>query len=46
MAFMKYLSAFSSKEDPESWLESYYAAAKCGAHHFVWWLKISIGWLN
>jgi len=28
MAFMKYLTSFSGKEDPESWLESYQAAAK------------------
>jgi gluconate kinase len=28
MAFMKYLTPFSGKEDPESWLESYQAAAK------------------
>jgi len=28
MAFMKYLTPYSGKEDPKSWLESYESAAK------------------
>ena len=28
MGFMKYLSPFSGKEDPESWLESYQTTAQ------------------
>jgi len=28
MAFMKYLTPYSGKEDPEGWLESYESAAK------------------
>ena len=28
MTLMKYLSSYSGKDDPEIWLESYYAAAE------------------